>query len=141
MSLRKLNLIFGVLLFCVFLGSGFYMSNYFKPMHIEALTMRMQIRSSHLYMLFVSLLNIISYKCVFQQNRSISKVLEFLFRVCFIVAGFFSVLSFIKEHTGDLALRNHTLLAAILCVTAVGFVVLNELLSFLVCKRMKKNKC
>lgn len=126
MTLKKLNLYFGLLLFMVFLITGYYMSNYFTPEHMDNLVMRMQIRASHIYILFISLLNIFAFKFDLKWHTKLSNALDILFRTLIIVSGIVAVFAFLKEHTGDLNKRSLTLYAVILSVTSVGLVLLNE---------------
>lgn len=131
MTLKRINLIFGLLLFIVFLGTGYYMAEYFRPEHMDNLVMRMQIRANHIYILFIALLNIVAYRSNFSSNHKKTNVLEIVFRLFLILSGIFAVIAFLKEHTGDLSVRTWTLLTVILSVTAIGLLLLNELFNAL----------
>ena len=131
MSLKKANLYFGLVLFIGFLVTGYYMKEYFKPEHLDNHVVRMQIRANHIYILFVSLLNVVSFKCELRM-----KSLDILFRTLILTAGVIAVIAFLKEHTGDLSVRSWTLLAVILSVASVGILLVNELLN----RVSKKNR-
>ena len=131
MSLKKANLYFGLVLFIGFLVTGYYMKEYFKPEHLDNHVVRMQIRANHIYILFVSLLNVVSFKCELRM-----KSLDILFRTLILTAGVIAVIAFLKEHTGDLSVRSWTLLAVILSVASVGILLVHELLN----KVNKKNR-
>lgn len=130
LKLKKLNLVFGLLLFISFLATGYYMKTYFKPEHVDMPVMRMQIRANHIYILLMALLNVISFK----SNFEYTKYLEIGFRVLLVVSGILAVMAFFIEHSGDLDKRSYTLYSIILSVAAVGFFLLDELMSW---KKMK----
>ena len=136
MNLRKTNLFFGLLLFLVFLATGYYMMQYFKPEHLDNHVMRMQIRANHIYILFIALLNVIAFKCELKMKHTMSKYLDSIFRMLLLLAGIISVVAFLKEHTGNLGVRSWTLSTVILSVTAVGFLLTNELLAVALKKKI-----
>ena len=103
------------------------MKVFFKPNHLNDHLMRLQIRSNHIYILFVSLLNIISFKTVINGVDRISKTLNFSVRILLISSGILSVIAFMYEHTGVISNRILTLITVILSLTAVGLFLVNEL--------------
>jgi len=127
--MKKANLIIGILLFIGFIISGQYMKHSFVPEHIDELTIRMQIRSNHIYLLFIALLNLLSFKCVLSAGHKVLSYIEIAFRCCLIIAGAFAILGFIFEHTGDLDIRIFTFITIVLSLTSIGLVILNELIS------------
>ncbi len=133
--MKKINLYFGLALFVGFLATGYYMAEYFKPEHLDNHVMRMQIRANHIYILFISLLNIVSFKCDLKMNHKLSKHLNILFRMLMLIAGIIAVVAFLKEHTGNLGVRSWTLSAVILSVVSVGIVLINELTNFVMEKK------
>lgn len=137
MKLKKINLYFGLILFAGFLVTGYYMKEYFKPENLDNHIMRMQIRASHIYILFISLLNILSFKCNLKTGHKVSKYLNVLFRTLMLIAGTLAVIAFFKDHTGHLAVRSWTLYTIILSVVAVGLVLTNELIYLKVKKKRK----
>ncbi len=137
--MKQVNLWFGILLFFVFLGTGYYMEYYFKPNHFEALVQRMQIRSSHIYILFVALLNMLSYKTKLSDWKSYSNYVNILYRFTLLLSGIFSIIAFVYEHDGDISNRLFTLLTVMLALTSVGVLLVFEFFLF-VKKRSKKSK-
>ena len=135
MKLKKINLYFGLTLFVGFLLTGYYMENYFKLEHIDNLVMRMQIRASHIYILFISFLNVMAFKFNLKSNNRFSGFLEIMFRVLIIASGILAVFAFLKEHTGDLEMRNSTRYAVILSTASVGLILLNELVHLMMKKK------
>ncbi len=135
MKFKEINLCFGLTLFIGFLISGYYMENYFKPENIDNLVMRMQIRANHIYILFISLLNVVAFKCDLKFNNNIARYIDVMFRTLMIASGILAIFAFLKEHTGDLNVRNLTLYSAFLSLASVGLVLLNELIHVF----MKKN--
>ena len=81
MRLKQLNLVFGLTLFVGFLVTGYYLQEFFKPEHLDDHVMRMQIRANHIYILLISLLNIVSFSGDFNSHSKLSKYLEFGFRI------------------------------------------------------------
>ena len=133
--MKNMNLFFGLTLFVGFLATGYYMAEYFKPEHLDNHVMRMQIRANHIYILFISLLNIVSFKCDLKMNHNLSKYLNILFRMLLLIAGVIAIVAFFKEHTGNLGIRSWTLSAVILSVISVGIVLINELVNIAVKKK------
>ncbi|WP_160114587.1 hypothetical protein [Aquimarina sp. AU474] len=133
--MKKINLYFGLTLFIGFLATGYYMAEYFKPEHLDNHVMRMQIRANHIYILFISLLNVVSFKCDLKINHKLSKYLDTLFRIFILIAGIVAVVAFLKEHTGNLGVRSWTLSAVTLSVVSVGLVLINELINIVVKKK------
>ena len=131
LKLKKINLYFGLILFVGFLATGYYMNEYFKPENLNNLVMRMQIRANHIYILFASLLNILSFKIELKTDFKVSKYLNTLFRILMIVAGITLVIAFFREHTGNLNTRSWTLFGVITFVVSVGLVLTNELIQLL----------
>jgi len=127
--MRKANLLFGIVLFLAFLGTGYYMSRYFKPEHVTDLTMRMQIRASHIYLLFTALLNIMAFTCELRGTGRARKFFDPAFRLFLIAAGTVALCAFAFEHTGDLKERKLTLLSVILALASVGFILIHEILT------------
>jgi len=112
------------------------MEEYFKPENLDKHVMRMQIRASHIYILFISLLNILAFKINLSVKKPVLKYVDILFRIVLIAAGILSVFAFSIEHTGDLSKRSWTLLAVVLSLIAVGLMLLNVILNQ---KREKKS--
>ncbi|MEX0288213.1 MAG: hypothetical protein AB3N14_03810 [Flavobacteriaceae bacterium] len=135
MRLKQINIVFGFTLFVGFLATGYYLKEFFTPVHLDEHVMRMQIRASHIYILLISLLNMVSFKCELKSNHKFSKYLEFWFRFLLILSGIFAVVAFFKEHTGDLNERSWTFYAIILSLFSVGLFLINEIIGF----RHKKN--
>ncbi|MDP5062133.1 MAG: hypothetical protein NWP64_09460 [Maribacter sp.] len=134
--MKKVNLYFGIFLFLVFVATGYYMEEYFKPENLDKHVMRMQIRASHIYILFISLLNILAFKINLSVKKPVLKYVDILFRIVLIAAGILSVFAFSIEHTGDLSKRSWTLLTVVLSLIAIGLMLLNVILNQ---KREKKS--
>ncbi len=128
-SFNKYNLVFGVLLFVVFLITGYYMKEYFKPEHLNYVDQRLQIRSNHIYILFVSLLNIAISICHFDKTRKVISYLDLSLRVLIVFAGIVAFLAFCYEHTGEISNRNLTLATVILSLLSIGLLLLTESLN------------
>ena len=126
--MKKINLLAGLVLIVLFLGTGYYMMGFFKPQHLEDLTMRMQIRASHIYILFIALLNILSFKCDLTLEHTISRYLDFSFRTLLLISGLLAIFGFIYEHSGDLSERTVTLFSVVSSLASVTLMLFNELL-------------
>jgi len=127
-SMKRANLIFGLVFLTGFLISGYYMAKYFRPAHMDELTVRMQIRASHIYLLFIALLNLIAFKCeLTQANKSVVFV-ERIFRFLLIAAGCIAIAAFVLEHTGHLKERKLTLLSVVLSLASIVVILLHETL-------------
>jgi hypothetical protein len=137
MTLSRMNLFFGLALFVAFLATGFYMGEYFKPSHLDDLQMRLQIRSSHIYILFISLLNILAFKVVLKEENLFSNFINSTFRILLVAAGIFSLFAFAYEHTGVISERILTLVTVIVSLTSVGLIILNELATMIKVKMDK----
>jgi len=116
---NRYNLYFGILLFIVFLLTGFYMEVYFKPSHLHDIEQRLQIRSNHIYTLFVSLLNITASFCSANTTRRMLFYVDFGFRVSLICAGILAMMAFCFEHTGEISNRILTLFTVIFSLVSV----------------------
>lgn len=124
--MKKLNLYFGLLLFVLFLLSGYYMEEYFKPQHIDHLALRMEVRANHIYILFIALLNMLAFKCEFSKVTKASDYLEMSFRMALVLSGLVALYAFIYDHSGMLTGRYETLASIILSLTAVAIFLINE---------------
>ena len=124
MKINKLNLTFGIILLISFFISGQYLKHYFKPNHLDQLLMRAQIRSSHIYILLIASLNIISFKIKIHQ-----KIIDITWRISLIISGIFFVFAFFMEHTGEISKRILTLTGTIFTLISVGLFLLNETFS------------
>lgn len=122
--MKKMNLYFGLLFFVVFLFTGYYMVNNILPHYADDPYIRMANRADHIYMLFIALLNIISYKCVFS-NRI--RVFEPISRILLIVAGICSAIGFFVENAAVLDGRMITPTAVGLAFLAVVIFGIGEL--------------
>lgn len=129
MKLERVNLFFGLSLFIIFLITGYYMKEYFKPNHYEDILMRLQIRSNHIYVLFVSLLNILSFKTVLKNTDTLSRIFDFSIRVLLISSGIMSLFAFVNEHDGQISNRILTLITVVLSLTSIGLFLVNELIN------------
>lgn len=127
--MNKINLFFGFLLFVVFLITGYYMKEYFKPAHLNDFEQRLQIRSNHIYILFVSLLNIAISICRFDKTRKVISYLDLGFRILIIIAGLAAFLAFCFEHTGEISNRKLTLVTVILSLSSIVLLLLTEILN------------
>ena len=128
-SINKINLFFGLLLFVVFLMTGYYMKEYFKPEHLNDLEQRLQIRSNHIYILFISLLNIALSMCRFNNTDKLTSYLDLGFRMLMILAGIVAFLAFCFEHTGEIGNRKLTLVTVILSLSSIGLLLLTEFIN------------
>lgn len=127
--MNKLNLYFGISLFIIFIITGYYMKEYFKPEHINDVEQRLQIRSNHIYILFIALLNIAVSVCQFEKSKKLFYYLDFSFRTLIIISGIISILAFCFEHTGELKNRTFTLITVILSLASIGLLLLTEIMS------------
>jgi hypothetical protein len=78
------------------------MKEFFKPNNIDDIAVRLQIRSNHICILFISFLNILSAKEGAKKDASISKNLNYTLRILLLCAGVSSVFTFMYEHTGTI---------------------------------------
>jgi hypothetical protein len=127
--MKKINLAFGLMLLACFLATGYYMASYFRPEHLNEITMRMQIRASHVYLLFIALLNLLAFRVELTPPGRLTTFFERTFRVMLIAAGCVAVAAFIFEHTGDLKDRKLTLTAVILSLASVMLVLLHGIVA------------
>jgi hypothetical protein len=126
--MRKINLLFGLILFVVFLITGYYLEAYFKPQHIDNLVIRMEIRANHIYILLISLLNIISFKCNLTTGKKLTGFLEPIFRMLLIAAGVTAIIAFLYDHHGNLIGRNITLTTMIFSISSIAIFLTNEII-------------
>lgn len=126
-DMKKINLYFGLVLFIVFLLTGQYMEYVFKPQHFDELVMRMQVRANHIYILFISLINILAFKCDLTGEFLLKKYMDFSFRILMIASGVLMVFAFFMENSGDMVNRNLTKNSAILSIAAIGIVLGHEI--------------
>lgn len=124
--MKIINLIFGVLLLIVFLITGWYMKEVLKSEHLLDSTVRMELRANHIYILFISLLNILSFKVNLSES-TISKYCNFIFRFLLVFAGLLAIAAFIYEHSGILEERIITFYQILFSLVAIGAVALNEM--------------
>jgi uncharacterized membrane protein len=126
--MKKANLYFGILLFVSFLITGYYLKYFFKPQNINNLVLRMEIRANHVYIIFISLLNIISFKCELSNGKKWTTYLDFSFRILLILSGVIATYAFMFNHNGNLIGRNWTLLSVVLSLSSIILFLTNELI-------------
>jgi uncharacterized membrane protein len=126
--MKKANLYFGIVLFVVFLITGYYLEIFFKPQNFNNLVLRMEIRANHVYIIFISLLNIISFKCELSNDKKWTTYLDSSFKVLLILSGGTAIYAFMYNHNGNLNGRNWTLLAVVLSLSSIVMFLTNELI-------------
>jgi len=124
--MKIINLIFGAFLMIVFLITGWYMKEILRSEHLLDSTIRMELRANHIYILFISLLNILSFKVKLSESI-ISKYCNITFRFLLVFAGLLAIAAFIYDHSGILEERIITFYQIIFSLVAIGAVALNEL--------------
>lgn len=129
MYLRKINLYAGIILLLGFLATGMYLKLIFKTEHLNDTTARMEIRANHIYILFVSLLNILSFTIQPGTGRRILKRLEIFTRILLLTAGGLSLGAFFLEHSGTLQGRLLTFLCVLSSLAGVLLLQSANLLS------------
>ncbi|MEL6656257.1 MAG: hypothetical protein AAFY48_17795 [Bacteroidota bacterium] len=127
--MRRLNLIFGLLLFLAFILSGQYMHRVFTPEHLDEFVQRVQIRSNHIYLLLSALLNLLASRIPSEYKRSWQKYTDTIGRALLMVAACFLAAGFWYEHDGNLANRLFTRLGLFGTLGAVGLIMVNGWLS------------
>jgi hypothetical protein len=126
--MKKLNLIVGLILLLIFLGTGYQLATQIKPVHFSNPIVRMEARANHIYILFIALLNILSFR-----NKTValgrgSILIEYFSRGLLIISGTFAVYAFVFEHTGNIEERQVTFLAVSTALISVALFVFNELM-------------
>ncbi|MEQ6121509.1 hypothetical protein [Reichenbachiella sp. MALMAid0571] len=124
--MKIINLIFGVSLLIVFLITGWYMKEVLKSEHLLDSTVRMELRANHIYILFISLLNMLSFKVNLSES-TISKYCNLIFRFLLVFAGLLAIAAFIYDHSGILEERINTFYQILFSLVAIGAVAVNEL--------------
>lgn len=135
--MKKINLIFGLILLVLFVLSGQYMQHFFKPSFENELVMRMQIRASHIYLVFVAALNVMSFRVHLNDHSIIFQGLDVLFRSALILSGVLVFVSFWFEHTGDLVERKFTVYAVEVFLVGMVTMVFSMILEKWVVKQQK----
>jgi len=124
------NLAFGAFLLFTFLLTGIYLKYLFKNEHLSDLTMRMEIRASHVYILFASLLNILSYKVEFPSGINWIKIMEMLFRSSLIISGVLFLIAFVTDHGNSITDRYVTFYAVLLSLIPIVAILINEIVNY-----------
>jgi hypothetical protein len=127
--MRRINLVFGILLLLGFLGTGLYLMLVFKPAHLANLSARMEIRANHIYILFIALLNIFTYGIPAKLPGTFAYYSHSVFRGLLVVAGILAVAAFFNEHSGTLTNRKFTFYAVLLSLVAAGIYLICLFLS------------
>ncbi|MCE9597825.1 MAG: hypothetical protein K8S54_07645 [Spirochaetia bacterium] len=127
--MRKLNLYYGLLLLLIFLGTGLYLKFIFRPENLANTTARMEIRASHIYILFVSLLNIFSSGIHLPLSNKWVQGLERVFRFTLMLAGLLAVTAFLTDHPGTLLDRKLTFYAVLLSLSSAVLFLIAAFLS------------
>jgi hypothetical protein len=101
--MRYFSLLTGIALFALFLYTGQWMEEY-KKFHAENVTARMGIRANHIYLLFIALLNLMSFQ-VKKYKGKISNIISNVSRSLFVTAGILIAAGFFQENDGILENR------------------------------------
>ncbi|MFA4795648.1 hypothetical protein [Leptospira kirschneri] len=117
--MRKLNLLTGAILLGIFLATGLYMKFVFRPEHLADTTARMEIRANHIYILFIALLNLLSFPFQTPSTTTLRKWSIGISRTMFVLAGILAVVAFFREHSGVLQGRIFTFSSVLLSLSAV----------------------
>jgi len=117
--MKKINLIFGLFIFLIFVLTGLYLGLVVVPENLDNPLLRMEARANHIYILSVALLNILSFG-IPKPERLCFDWSHSLWRGLLIVSGMLVVAAFIFEHQKELDLR---LLTTLSLFTALGAVI------------------
>jgi len=128
--MKSFNLIFGALLLFIFLLTGIYLRYLFRNEHLSDLTVRMEIRANHVYILFASLLNILSYKVEFSNRINWIKIVERLFRSGLIISGVLFLIAFVTDHRNSITDRYVTFYAVLFSLIPIVAILINEIISY-----------
>lgn len=120
----RLNLIFGHLFLLSFIISGIYMQQILVPEFENEYLIRMEARASHIYILFIAMMNLMSYRKIKSHHKT--HRLEYFYRYLLILAGFLSILAFALEHRVALTDRNLTFVTIAICLTAIFSYLVHE---------------
>ena len=126
--MKKVNLVFSILFLVAFAASGQYMRHVLGVEQWDDLTARMEIRSNHIYLLFIGLLNAVVFRVTLSNHR-FTVYFDVLFRILLIVAGGMALLAFWHDHNGDLFPRKFTYHEVLFSLIAVGLVGVNEIVA------------
>ncbi len=122
--MKKWNLVFGFLFLLAFLATGQYMRHVFLPEYSEALIQRMQIRSNHIYLLFIALLNLLAAGVEVPGRYKWSALGSGVARLLLILAGCCMLVGFWNEHDGNLTHRTYTRLGIFASLGGVSLLML-----------------
>lgn len=95
--MKKLHLITGCIFFCLFLATGVYMLLKFPDLYQEKEEVRMMFRSTHIYLLLASLLNIQASNSEPHVNGNIAKYGNCISSCLLIISQPIIFLAFIME--------------------------------------------
>ena len=89
----------------------------------------MQIRASHIYILFLVALNVLAFAARKPHIANmINRALAVIFRTTLIISAVFALLSFWYEHTGDIQDRGFTIWMVIMMLVGMGTLVVSMIL-------------
>ncbi|WP_246048829.1 hypothetical protein [Leptospira sarikeiensis] len=105
------------------------MKNIFRPEHLNDLAARMEIRANHIYILFISLLNIIGFTVDIQTQSSWLSRIDKGSRLLLIASGILSLFAFVIEHSGTLQNRSLTFYSVVTSLAGVVLLTFSYILS------------
>lgn len=140
-TLKRWNLISGLILFLAFVISGQYLSHVFTPDHMDELVQRAQIRSNHIYLLLIALLNLLASRIDSKVISPWQGYVDLFWRNFLILAGILLICGFWYEHDGDLLHRQWTRYGLFLTLGAVVVFLLSEWYSDWQSVRKQNHQC
>lgn len=127
--MKYINLVFGIILLLIFLATGVYLKTIFKPEHLTDLAARMEIRANHIYILFISLLNILSVDSYPESKQKVIRFTGVASRVLLFASGILAVVAFLTEHSGQLTGRLYTFYSVLASLVAIGLFLVSRTLA------------
>ncbi len=121
--MKKLNLYFGITLFALFLYTGHVLHSGFVATGGADGYARLQNRANHIYLLFVALFNLASFKWLFAQAL---KPVEPLARCLLVLAGLCAAVGFFVESATSVDRRMWMPAAVVCAFLAVALLLADE---------------
>lgn len=118
-DIQKIQFYFGIILFVIFLATGQYLKWVIKPEYLLQIDQRMMARANHIYILFVSLLNILGSLVEFDAREKWKSHFGITSRIVLMIAGIIYTCIFFQNYGSTLSDRKIILLPTILVLVGV----------------------
>ncbi|GEM_PF-5175889 len=116
----KIQFAYGMLLFGIFLLTGQYLKWVIKPRYLIEIDQRMMARANHIYIFFISMLNVLSSLIETEKGTRWVAACGWVSRIVLMISGCIFVLAFFQPYGIELSQRRLPLVGVVLTLVGIA---------------------